>query len=161
MHNKSVIGYSGEVTIKYNKSGKTIELKKHNEGFTALFRTIASLLSGDGFPFGSIYGVSLKVVTTGGEYNLLNNQVIPITQRPRPVMLSDGGYACSVNTTIAASDRNSTTVGSDDAVYLYLVSSNNTELAKVEIEKEAVTSIAPGVQLFIQWDLIINNAPQA
>ena len=173
MDNGSKFSYVGEVTIRYKKNGKIIELKGHNEGFEPLFKTIASLLAGEGFPYGAIASIGLKKALAGDESdmeNLLNSESIPITQQPKSVLLVDTdkrNYACSVNTTISDSDMTSDstirniTVDSDK-VFLYLLSSSGVQLARVELVNTTenpcvVKEIKPGVQLFIQWNLITDN----
>ena len=162
--------YVGEVTIRYKKNGKIFEMKKHNEGFAPLFRTIAALLAGEQFPFGSISSIGLKKLVggTGSNFvNLLKNDTIPITQKPKSILLGNGKYACSVNTSISDSDMTSVTSDrnitvNSDKVFLYLMSSNGTALARVELQNTTehpcvVKDIEPGVQLFIQWNLSVDN----
>lgn len=179
MDNGSKFSYVGEVKLRYKKNGKTFEFSNHNEGFESLFKTISALLAGEGFPYGAISYVSLRrfredssttphtititpLFTSGG--------IIPITQQPKSVLLSNGedrDYACAVTTTISMSDMIAKEQGKDkwvyntenttDTAYLYLLSSNKSELARVEISEDSVNSIDRGVQLFIQWNLITNN----
>lgn len=180
MSNTLCFGYKGEVKVQYSKNGKVFEFKRHNEGFSFLFKTIASLLAGEGFPYGSLSYISLERVRTDSSSTpstettkvLFKSTTIPITQKPKSIAVEDGdgnvAYACSVNTTIAYSDmvdkdsgENNWIVSSEtinDKAYLYLLSANNTKLARVELSPDSVNSISPGVQLFIQWNLIVNNA---
>ena len=164
MKNSTLLGYRGEVTVRYNKNGRTFEFKKHNEGFEPLFHTICHLLAGDGFPYGNLAYIELKRVKSSDntEEDLLNSQYLPLSQLPKAIKQSNGEWACSVNTTIADSDIQSGErfpSGYDDTARVYLVSNDKVEMAKVELSKNIIESIAPGVQLFIQWNLVIDNKP--
>ena len=158
MSNNITLGYTGEVKIHYKKNGKSFVLKKKNEGFEPLFRTIASLLAGKGFPFGNPYYISLYNETSG-KVSLLTSGRIPFSSLPDVIKQEDGRWSCTFNITIAYSDINTENMGENDTTYcMYLLSSNDTEFARVEVDKDTISSIGIGVQLYIEWSLIIDNA---
>lgn len=157
--NNTYFGYTGEVIIKYRKNGKLIEFRNHNDGKEALFQTLATLLARQEYPHGKISYIALK---NGSGENLLNSAYIPITQLPQAIKLEDDRWACSVNTTISSYDRSNVTPSADEAGnvptnILTLLSSNGSELATVAISEASILSITQGVQLFIQWNLIVDN----
>ncbi|MBO7731013.1 MAG: hypothetical protein J6S67_00620 [Methanobrevibacter sp.] len=159
MSNNTIFGYSGEVTLRYKHNGKLVEFRNHNDGKEALFQTLATLLVRQEYPHGRISYIALstKADANSPSVNLLNSAYIPITQLPQAIKLEDGRWACSVNTTISSYDRNAVTPQNDSINTLTLLSSDGSELATVTISKASIDSIVQGVQLFIQWNLIIDN----
>ena len=164
MNKATVVGYIGDVKLKYLKNGKMLEWSGHNTGYPALFETLSNLLAGRGFPYGSPSYVKIMATRTT-ESDPMEIEVtgeVPLSRAPSVIQTTDSGiWGCCFNTTISYYD-----VGSyeyrpaTDTVRLVLYASDSsdvkTPLADVRIDGDAVPTT--GVQLYIEWNLLFANA---
>ena len=155
---KTNIGYSGRVTVRYEKNGHPYTKVLHNEGKPELFETVVTLLSNGGFPYGSPSFISLYWNNSGTEVPLLNQEVLPLITKPSPKKDADGKWCVAVTARIRSSDLNNTgrTTDSNSLLYLRTNSYDNTKLASVEIEPSMLPQ-ADGTATVLEWDLFFEN----
>lgn len=155
---KTNIGYSGRVTVHYEKNGHPYTKVLHNEGKPELFETVVTLLSNGGFPYGSPSFISLYWDNSGTEVPLLNQEVLPLITKPSPKKDADGKWCVAVTARIRSSDLNNTgrTTDSSSLLYLRTNSYDNTKLASVEIAPSMLPQ-ADGTATVLEWDLFFEN----
>ena len=157
---KTNIGYSGRVTVHYEKDGHPYTKVLHNEGKPELFETVVTLLSNGGFPYGSPSFISLYWNNSGTEVPLLNQEVLPLITKPSPKKDADGKWCLAVTARIRSADLNGTDPTSGDILlYLRTNSYDNTKLASVVVDK-SMLPFSQGTATVLEWDLFFENVPQ-
>lgn len=165
MNKATVVGYIGDVKLKYLKNGKMLEWRGHNTGYPALFETLSNLLAGNGFPYGRPSDVKIVANRTVGSSTEVIEVTapVPLSRAPSVIQTTDSGiWGCRFNTTISYYDVNSGYVynSETDTVLLELFASGSSEekvlLADVAIDHNAIPTT--GVQLYIEWNLLFANA---
>ena len=156
---KTNIGYSGIVTVRYEKNGRPYTKVLHNEGKPELFETVATLLSNGGFPYGSPSYISLY--KSDDVTPLLNQEVLPLITKPSPKKGAEGKWCVAVTARIRSSDLNDAgrSTDSNSLLYLRTNSYDNTKLASVEIAPSMLPQ-SDGTATVLEWDLFFDNAPQ-
>lgn len=159
--------YTGRVDIKLKIRNKIIGMEKHNEGDEWLFKAFAKFVTGNSNTEGDIPKyLDIRESNAGGWVSILTTPV----ELTRRYFDNDSNYGWTgiLHGSIAYENLLSTIPDTSTGNYrIYLISGYDTDpgqvgqyhdLAHTDISAVALSNIAPGVQLLVDWNMSISNS---
>ena len=164
--NKNILEYTGKLNIRYLINNKEVQYKGHNEGLSALFKYICKVLSGNlenakesGPTFVDVRFLAENdgtIVQTSCLYNKID-----ISNKEYFFDTSISSWVARFKTVLSYNMINFSIVNThlQDTVYLYLVSGNGQDLARLLLTDALdLRDITVGTQALVEWTMQVQNS---
>lgn len=154
------LNYEGKVSLSLNINGNKVVINEHNNGLPDLFRIISKALAGYDTSKERIHYIDLRYNTLDDPNTFISCLTSKQSISQLVYSLINGSWVTKASSTIPYSALTITPISNLNAkeFRVYLMTSNEVDLAYINIDSQDLLKLLPGTQALVEWTLKISNS---